>query len=149
MKQLHKQHWLIICMILVMIVSASGMDVTSLPQGHSPEFSANGSLIQTTTVQNSSLELCSPELLGVRLIQPRLSNARPVTLRQDGRQQHDLTLLYTIAVLSICTFFPEEILPPPFTDLLPSGLQPLYGLSTTRMGRKQTFYSNRVPPVSF
>ena len=105
MKQLHKQHWLIICMILVMIVSASGMDVTSLPQGHSPEFSANGSLIQTTTVQNSSLELCSPELLGVRLIQPRLSNARPVTLRQDGRQQHDLTLLYTIAVLSICTFF--------------------------------------------
>ena len=87
MKQLHKQHWLIICMILVMIVSASGMDVTSLPQGHSPEFSANGSLIQTTTVQNSSLELCSPELLGVRLIQPRLSNARPVTLRQDGRQQ--------------------------------------------------------------
>ena len=99
MKQLHKQHWLIICMILVMIVSASGMDVTSLPQGHSPKFSANGSLIQTTTVQNSSLELCSQELLGVRLIQPRLSNARPVTLRQDGRQQHDLTLLY------ICTFF--------------------------------------------
>ena len=105
MKQLHKQHWLIICMILVMIVSASGMDVTSLPQGHSPKFSANGSLIQTTTVQNSSLELCSQELLDVRLIQPRLSNARPVTLRQDGRQQHDLTLLYTIAVLSICTFF--------------------------------------------
>ena len=110
MKQLHKQHWLIICMILVMIVSASGMDVTSLPQGHSPEFSANGSLIQTTTVQNSSLELCSPELLGVRLIQPRLSNARPVTLRQDGRQQHDLTLLYTIAVLSICTLYSDKFL---------------------------------------
>lgn len=36
MKQLHKHHWLIICMILVMIVSASCMDVTSLPQGHSP-----------------------------------------------------------------------------------------------------------------
>lgn len=116
MKQLHKQHWLIICMIIVMLVSASGMDLTSLPQGHSPEFTTDGSLVQTASVQNSSLEICSPELLGVRLIQPRLNNARPVTLRQDGRQQHALTLLYTIVSLCICTFFSRRDLKPAFYE---------------------------------
>ena len=115
MKQFRKQRWLIIVMLFFVIISGIGTDVTGIPQPDSSGHFHQESLLSTlSTIQTAAPDLCSPEQLGIRILQPKLESSRPVSFRQDGRQQHLLLLLYTAIIFCFCVFFARRSYEPAF-----------------------------------
>lgn len=115
MKKLRKQRWLIIVMLFFVIISGIGTDVTRISQMDTTDHFRQESLLSTlSSIQTESPDLCSPEQLGIRILQPKLESSRPVSFRQDGRQQQLLLLLYTAIIFCFCVFFALRSYEPAF-----------------------------------
>lgn len=115
MKKLRKQQWLIVVMLFFVLISGIATDVTRISQMDTTDHFRQESLLSTlSSIQTESPDLCSPEQLGIRILQPKLESSRPVSLRQDGRQQHLLLLLYTAIIFCFCVFFARRSYEPAF-----------------------------------
>ena len=115
MKKLRKQHWLIVVMLFFVLISGIAMDVTRISQMDTTDHFRQESLLSTlSSIQTESPDLCSPEQLGIRILQPKLESSRPVSFRQDGRQQQLLLLLYTAIIFCFCVFFALRSYEPAF-----------------------------------
>lgn len=115
MKKLRKQHWLIVVMLFFVLISGIATDVTRISQMDTTDHFRQESLLSTlSSIQTESPDLCSPEQLGIRILQPKLESSRPVSFRQDGRQQQLLLLLYTAIIFCFCVFFALRSYEPAF-----------------------------------
>ncbi len=115
MKKLRKQQWLIVVMLFFVLISGIATDVTRISQMDTTDHFRQESLLSTlSSIQTESPDLCSPEQLGIRILQPKLESSRPVSFRQDGRQQHLLLLLYTAIIFCVCVFFARRSYEPAF-----------------------------------
>lgn len=115
MKKLRKQHWLIVVMLFFVLISGIATDVTRISQMDTTDHFRQESLLSTlSSIQTESPDLCSPEQLGIRILQPKLESSRPVSFRQDGRQQQLLLLLYTAFIFCFCVFFALRSYEPAF-----------------------------------
>lgn len=115
MKKLRKQHWLIVVMLFFVLISGIATDVTRISQMDTTDHFRQESLLSTlSSIQTESPDLCSPEQLGIRILQPKLESSRPVSFRQDGRQQQLLLLLYTAIIFCFCVFFARRSYEPAF-----------------------------------
>ncbi len=115
MKKLRKQHWLIVVMLFFVLISGIATDVTRISQMDTTDHFRQESLLSTlSSIQTESPDLCNPEQLGIRILQPKLESSRPVSFRQDGRQQHLLLLLYTAIIFCFCVFFARRSYEPAF-----------------------------------
>lgn len=115
MKKLRKQHWLIVVMLFFALISGIATDVTRISQMDTTDHFRQESLLSTlSSIQTESPDLCSPEQLGIRILQPKLESSRPVSFRQDGRQQQLLLLLYTAIIFCFCVFFALRSYEPAF-----------------------------------
>ncbi len=115
MKQFRKQRWLIVVMLFFVLISGIATDVTRISQMDTTDHFRQESLLSTlSSIQTESPDLCSPEQLGLRILQPKLESSRPVSFRQDGRQQHLLLLLYTAIIFCFCVFFARRSYEPAF-----------------------------------
>lgn len=115
MKKLRKQNWLIVVMLFFVLISGIATDVTRISQMDTTDHFRQESLLSTlSSIQTESPDLCSPEQLGIRILQPKLESSRPVSFRQDGRQQHLLLLLYTATIFCFCVFFARRSYEPAF-----------------------------------
>lgn len=115
MKKLRKQHWLIVVMLFFVLISEIATDVTRISQMDTTDHFRQESLLSTlSSIQTESPDLCSPEQLGIRILQPKLESSRPVSFRQDGRQQQLLLLLYTAIIFCFCVFFALRSYEPAF-----------------------------------
>lgn len=115
MKKLRKQHWLIVVMLFFVLISGIATDVTRISQMDTTDHFRQESLLSTlSSIQTESPDLCSPEQLGIRILQPKLESSRPVSFRQDGRQQQLLLLLYTAIIFCFCVFFARRSYDPAF-----------------------------------
>lgn len=115
MKKLRKQHWLIVVMLFFVLISGIATDVTRISQMDTTDHFCQESLLSTlSSIQTESPDLCNPEQLGIRILQPKLESSRPVSFRQDGRQQHLLLLLYTAIIFCFCVFFARRSYEPAF-----------------------------------
>lgn len=115
MKKLRKQQWLIVVMLFFVLISGIATDVTRISQMDTTDHFRQESLLSTlSSIQTESPDLCSPEQLGIRILQPKLESSRPVSFRQDGRQQHLLLLLYTAIIFCFCVFFARRSYEPAF-----------------------------------
>lgn len=115
MKKLRKQHWLIVVMLFFVLISGIATDVTRISQMDTTDHFRQESLLSTlSSIQTESPDLCSPEQLGIRILQPKLKSSRPVSFRQDGRQQQLLLLLYTAIIFCFCVFFARRSYDPAF-----------------------------------
>lgn len=115
MKKLRKQQWLIVVMLFFVLISGIATDVTRISQMDTTDHFRQESLLSTlSSIQTDSPDLCSPEQLGIRILQPKLESSRPVSFRQDGRQQHLLLLLYTAIIFCFCVFFARRSYEPAF-----------------------------------
>ena len=115
MKKLRKQHWLIVVMLFFVLISGIATDVTRISQMDTTDHFRQESLLSTlSSIQTESPDLCNPEQLGIRILQPKLESSRPVSFRQDGRQQQLLLLLYTAFIFCFCAFFARRSYEPAF-----------------------------------
>ena len=115
MKKLRKQHWLIVVMLFFVLISGIATDVTRISQMDTTDHFRQESLLSTlSSIQTELPDLCSPEQLGIRILQPKLESSRPVSFRQDGRQQQLLLLLYTAIIFCFCVFFALRSYEPAF-----------------------------------
>lgn len=115
MKQLRKQRWLIVVMLFFVLVSGIGTDAVRISQmDTSGSFRTESILSSLSAIQTSASDLCSPEQLGIRVLQPKLEASRPVSFRQDGRQKQLLLLLYTAILFCFCAFFDRRNTKPSF-----------------------------------
>lgn len=115
MKKLRKQHWLIVVMLFFVLISGIATDVTRISQMDTTDHFRQESLLSTlSSIQTESPDLCSPEQLGIRILQPKLESSRPISFRQDGRQQQLLLLLYTAIIFCFCIFFARRSYEPAF-----------------------------------
>ena len=115
MKKLRKQHWLIVVMLFFVLISGIATDVTRISQMDTTDHFRQESLLSTlSSIQTESPDLCNPEQLGIRILQPKLESSRPVSFRQDGRQQHLLLLLYTAIIFCSCVLFARRSYEPAF-----------------------------------
>lgn len=115
MKKLRKQHWLIVVMLFFVLISGIATDVTRISQMDTTDHFRQESLLSTlSSIQTESPDLCSPEQLGIRVLQPKLEVSRPAAFRQDGRQQRLLLLLYTAIIFCFCVFFALRSYEPAF-----------------------------------
>ena len=115
MKKLRKQHWLIVVMLFFVLISGIATVVTRISQMDTTDHFRQESLLSTlSSIQTESPDLCSPEQLGIRILQPKLESSRPVSFRQDGRQQQLLLLLYTAIIFCFCVFFALRSYEPAF-----------------------------------
>ncbi|MCI7060778.1 MAG: hypothetical protein MR965_01055 [Lachnospiraceae bacterium] len=106
MKKLRKQHWLILCILFFVLISAIGTDVARISQINDPHIAADdASLSEISTLNCLELDLCSSEQLGIRMIQPRSINFIPTSLRSDIRQQQLFLLLILFLTICSCHFF--------------------------------------------
>ena len=115
MKQLRKLRWLIVVMLFFVLISGIGTDVTRIAQMDTPDHFHRESMLSTLpSIQTEPPNLCSPQPLGIRILQPKLEASRPVSFRQDGRQQQLLLLLYTAIIFCFCVFFARRSYEPAF-----------------------------------
>ena len=141
MNQLRKQRWLIVAMLFFVLISGIGTDVTRISQMDTSDHFRRESLLSTlSSIRTDSPDVCSTEQLGIRVLQPKLEASRPVSFRQDGRQQQLLLLLYTSIIFCFCVFFARRSYEPALNLQLiisPGSC----GLSMTRMARRSSFHS--------
>lgn len=115
MNQLRKQRWLIVAMLFFVLISGIGTDVTRISQMDTSDHFRRESLLSTlSSIRTDSPDVCSTEQLGIRVLQPKLEASRPVSFRQDGRQQQLLLLLYTSIIFCFCVFFARRSYVPAF-----------------------------------
>ena len=115
MNQLRKQLWLIVAMLFFVLISGIGTDVTRISQMDTSDHFRRESLLSTlSSIRTDSPDVCSTEQLGIRVLQPKLEASRPVSFRQDGRQQQLLLLLYTSIIFCFCVFFARRSYEPAF-----------------------------------
>lgn len=115
MNQLRKQRWLIVAMLFFVLISGIGTDVTRISQMDTSDHFHRESLLSTlSSIRTDSPDVCSTEQLGIRVLQPKLEASRPVSFRQDGRQQQLLLLLYTSIIFCFCVFFSRRSYEPAF-----------------------------------
>ena len=119
MKQLRKQRWLIVIMLFFVLISGIGTDATRIAQmDTSCDFRQESMLSILSSIRTDSPDLCSPEQLGIRVLQPKLEASRPAAFRQDGRQQRLLLLLYMAIIFCFCVFFARRNYEPAFYESL-------------------------------
>lgn len=140
MKKLRKQHWLIVVMLFFVLISGIATDVTRISQMDTTDHFRQESLLSTlSSIQTESLDLCSPEQLGIRILQPKLESSRPVSFRQDGRQQQLLLLLYTAIIFCFCVFFALRSYEPAFYKSTTHHLARIIRFIHDKDGEKNSF----------
>lgn len=140
MKQLRKQRWLIVIMLFFVLISGIGTDAVRIAQmDTSSDFRQESLLSTLSSIQTDSPDLCSPEQLGIRSLQPKLEVSRPAAFRQDGRQQQLLLLLYTAIIFCFCVFFARRSYEPAFYKSLTHHLSLIMHFIHDKDGEKISF----------